>query len=55
MNEVIFEIEKGEFVVIMGLFGCGKFILLNIFGILDIFILGFYFFEGKWVDKMNEN
>lgn len=39
----------------MGFFGCGKFILLNILGIFDLFIFGFYFFEGKQVDKMNEN
>ena len=31
LNEVTFEIEKGEFVAIMGPSGCGKSTLLNIF------------------------
>ena len=30
LNEVTFEIEKGEFVAIMGPSGCGKSTLLNI-------------------------
>lgn len=32
LNEVTFEIEKGEFVAIMGPSGCGKSTLLNILG-----------------------
>ncbi len=35
LNEVTFEIEKGEFVAIMGPSGCGKSTLLNILGTLD--------------------
>ena len=34
LNEVTFEIEKGEFVAIMGPSGCGKSTLLNILGTL---------------------
>lgn len=35
LNEVTFEIGKGEFVAIMGPSGCGKSTLLNILGTLD--------------------
>ena len=55
LNEVTFEIEKGEFVAIMGPAGCGKSTLLNILGTLDTPTSGSYLFEGKRVDKMNEN
>lgn len=55
LNEVTFEIEKGEFVAIMGPSGCGKSTLLNILGTLDTSTSGSYLFEGKRVDKMNEN
>lgn len=55
LDEVTFEIKKGEFVAIMGPSGCGKSTLLNILGTLDNSTSGSYFFEGKQVDKMNEN
>lgn len=55
LNEVTFEIGKGEFVAIMGPSGCGKSTLLNILGTLDTPTSGSYLFEGKRVDKMNEN
>ncbi|MDC2159512.1 ABC transporter ATP-binding protein [Bacteroides thetaiotaomicron] len=55
LNEVTLHVEQGEFVAIMGPSGCGKSTLLNILGTLDSPTSGFYFFEGKQVDKMNEN
>lgn len=55
LNEVTLHVEKGEFVAIMGPSGCGKSTLLNILGTLDSPTSGSYFFEGKQVDKMNEN
>ena len=55
LNEVSLEIEQGEFVAIMGPSGCGKSTLLNILGTLDSPSSGTYLFEGKQVDKMNEN
>ena len=47
LNEVTFEIEKGEFVAIMGPSGCGKSTLLNILGLLDNPTEGSY----KLIDK----
>ena len=55
LNEVTLHVEQGEFVAIMGPSGCGKSTLLNILGTLDSPTSGPYFFEGKQVDKMNEN
>ena len=55
LNEVTLHVEQGEFVAIMGPSGCGKSTLLNILGTLDSTTSGSYFFEGKQVDKMNEN
>ena len=55
IDNISFEVEKGEFVAIMGPSGCGKSTLLNILGTLDSPTSGSYFFEGKQVDKMNEN
>ena len=55
LNEVTLQVEQGEFVAIMGPSGCGKSTLLNILGTLDSSTSGSYFFEGKQVDKMNEN
>ena len=55
LNEVTLHVEQGEFVAIMGPSGCGKSTLLNILGTLASPTSGSYFFEGKQVDKMNEN
>lgn len=55
LNEVTLQVERGEFVAIMGPSGCGKSTLLNILGTLDSPTSGSYFFEGRQVDKMNEN
>ena len=55
LNEVTLHVEQGEFVAIMGPSGCGKSTLPNILGTLDSPTSGSYFFEGKQVDKMNEN
>ena len=55
LNEVTLQVEQGEFVAIMGPSGCGKSTLLNILGTLDSPTSGSFSFEGKQVDKMNEN
>ncbi len=54
LNEVSFEIEKGEFVSIMGPSGCGKSTLLNILGLLDKPESGSYEFLGNEVAHLNE-
>ena len=54
LNEVSFEIEKGEFVSVMGPSGCGKSTLLNVLGMLDTPESGSYEFLGSEVGQMNE-
>jgi putative ABC transport system ATP-binding protein len=55
LNEVNFEVKKGEFVAIMGPSGCGKSTLLNIIGLLDNPTSGDYFFDGTNVAKFRES
>ncbi len=54
LNEVSFEIKKGEFVAIMGPSGCGKSTLLNILGLLDNPTSGKYFFLDREVSGSTE-
>jgi putative ABC transport system ATP-binding protein len=54
LNQVSFEIEKGEFVSVMGPSGCGKSTLLNIIGMLDKPESGSYQFQGTEVSGLNE-
>jgi len=54
LNEVSFEINKGEFVSIMGPSGCGKSTLLNLLGMLDKQEGGKYQFMGHQISDMNE-
>lgn len=55
LNEVNFEVKKGEFTAVMGPSGCGKSTLLNIIGLLDNPSEGSYFFDGKDVAKYRES
>ena len=55
LNEVNFEVKKGEFVAIMGPSGCGKSTLLNIIGLLDNPNGGDYFFDGINVASFRES
>lgn len=48
------DIERGEFVSIMGSSGSGKSTLLNIIGILDSCDTGNYFLDGKLMQKLSE-
>ena len=54
LNQVSFEINKGEFVSIMGPSGCGKSTLLNILGLLDKPESGSYKFLEEEVSHFNE-
>ncbi|MBQ4388909.1 MAG: ABC transporter ATP-binding protein [Bacteroidales bacterium] len=48
------QIERGEFVSIMGASGSGKSTLLNILGILDNYDTGSYTLDGKLIKNLSE-
>ncbi len=52
---VSLQIEKNEYVAIMGPSGSGKSTLMNIIGCLDVPNAGSYLLEGQRVDKMSED
>jgi putative ABC transport system ATP-binding protein len=54
LNNLSFEVKKGEFVAIMGPSGCGKSTLLNILGLLDDLDGGSCMFNGVEVAGYNE-
>ena len=48
------EVEKGEFISILGASGSGKSTLLNILGILDTYDTGEYHLAGKLIKDLSE-
>lgn len=54
LHGLSFQIEKGEFLSIMGPSGSGKSTLMHILGLLDTLSEGSYFFEEKDVTKLND-
>jgi putative ABC transport system ATP-binding protein len=54
LDNINFEVRKGEFVAIMGPSGCGKSTLLNILGLLDNVNSGEYYFDGIETSGFNE-
>jgi putative ABC transport system ATP-binding protein len=55
LNNISFEIKKGEFVAIMGPSGSGKSTLMHILGALDLPTKGNYILDGESVLNLNED
>lgn len=55
LDHVDLEIQKGEFVAIIGHSGSGKSTLMNMLGCLDIPTSGEYYLNGKDVSEMGDN
>lgn len=55
LKEVSFQIEKGEFVSIIGPSGSGKSTLMHILGALDIPTRGEYFLDGQEISKLSDD
>jgi putative ABC transport system ATP-binding protein len=55
LNKVSLEIQKGEFLAIIGPSGSGKSTLMNMIGCLDRPDSGQYLLDGNEIGKMNDN
>ncbi len=55
VDGISLQIEKGEFVAIVGQSGSGKSTCMNIIGCLDVPTKGKYLLAGRDVGKMNDN
>ena len=55
LDDVNLEIQRGEFLAIMGASGSGKSTMMNVLGCLDRPTAGRYTFEGHDVGKMNDD
>jgi len=55
LHGLTFDIEKGEFVSIMGPSGSGKSTLMHILGFLDKLSTGKFYFEGQDVSKLDDD
>ena len=55
LDHVDLDIEKGEFVAIIGHSGSGKSTLMNMLGCLDVPTSGSYYLNGKDVSAMKDN
>jgi putative ABC transport system ATP-binding protein len=55
LRGVSLQIERGEYVAVMGPSGSGKSTLMNLIGCLDTPTKGSYLLNGKQVSQMNDN
>ncbi len=55
LDGITLEIERGEFVAIVGHSGSGKSTLMNMLGCLDTPTTGNYFLDGQDVSRMSDN
>jgi putative ABC transport system ATP-binding protein len=55
LDKVSFEIDKAEYVAIMGPSGSGKSTLMHILGALDVPTSGEYILDGESVEKLNDD
>ncbi len=55
LDDISFEIEKGEFVAIMGPSGSGKSTLMHILGALDVPTSGMYVLDGENVESLTQD
>lgn len=55
LDGITLDIEKGEFIAIVGPSGSGKSTLMNILGCLDTPTQGKYTFEGKDISELTDN
>ena len=55
LDDVTFNVKKGEFVSIIGPSGSGKSTLMHILGALDVPTKGTYFLDGKEVSKLSDD
>lgn len=55
VNDISFEVEKGEFVAIMGASGSGKTTLLNMISTIDKVTSGYIYVDGEDITKLKGN
>src|SRR6266436_629148 len=55
LSDISFNIQKGEFVAIMGPSGSGKSTLMHILGALDTPTSGTYILDGENVEKLTDD
>lgn len=55
LNGVTFDVERNEYIAIMGPSGSGKSTLMNMIGCLDTPTSGDYYLNGSSVSQMDDN